>query len=283
MIRMTWNHRIAADNLKDPNGVPWSLQKPSLVLREVADFVDLLQAPPADEEELVRAHSLAYVNGIFAGRKLNGFGNTERYIADQARGAVGCMIEACRLALDKTGPVLAPVSGFHHAHYDRSSGYCTFNGLLVAIAVIRLTQALPRVLIIDGDAHFGDGTADIMNRLGTRGIANLTHGRNFFNNLTPENWERALSAALNQEWDLVIYQAGADAFKEDSYGSGYLSEDDWDRRDELVFKACAERRIPCAFNLAGGYNGQKTIQLHARTARTANNVYARFKAPQAQA
>lgn len=49
----------------------------------------------------------------------------------------------------------------HHAHYKTGSGFCVFNN--VAIAAKHLTQnfGFKRVLIVDWDAHHGDGTQEL--------------------------------------------------------------------------------------------------------------------------
>jgi acetoin utilization deacetylase AcuC-like enzyme len=50
----------------------------------------------------------------------------------------------------------------HHAHQHTGSGFCVFNN--IAIAAKHLTQHLgfKRVLIVDWDAHHGDGTQDLV-------------------------------------------------------------------------------------------------------------------------
>lgn len=47
----------------------------------------------------------------------------------------------------------------HHAYRMRSSGFCIFNN--IAVAVERLRRQGKKVFILDFDGHWGDGTADI--------------------------------------------------------------------------------------------------------------------------
>jgi len=185
------------------------------------------------------------------------------------------MIRAVREALDAPEVVVcAPVSGFHHAHYAEAQGFCTFNGLLVAVAAARLMDRVPKVLIIDGDGHYGNGTDEIITRLGLEGIVNLTHWSARGTALDQNTWEHQIRGMLaNRDWDLVLYQAGADAHVDDPYGEGYLTNDDWEARDRLVFSYCHARNFPLVFNLAGGYNADKTIMLHCHTVRTARHIY----------
>jgi acetoin utilization deacetylase AcuC-like enzyme len=47
----------------------------------------------------------------------------------------------------------------HHAYRTRASGFCLFNN--IAVAVQKLVNEDKRILIIDIDGHYGNGTADI--------------------------------------------------------------------------------------------------------------------------
>lgn len=42
------------------------------------------------------------------------------------------MVAATRAPYPDGSISCSPSSGFHHAHYDRNHGFCTFNGLIVA-------------------------------------------------------------------------------------------------------------------------------------------------------
>jgi len=50
-------------------------------------------------------------------------------------------------------------------------GYCTFNGLVIA-AREALMSGVSKVLIIDGDAHYGDGTDSCVE---SRGLSKKDH------------------------------------------------------------------------------------------------------------
>ncbi len=70
--------------------------------------------------------------------------------------AVGAAIEAARSAKQgqKAFAVVRPPG--HHAHANKSDGFCIFNN--IAIAVEYLRRQKEKVLIIDTDLHHGDGT-----------------------------------------------------------------------------------------------------------------------------
>lgn len=70
---------------------------------------------------------------------------------EAAVASVGATIMA-----SKTGDFALCRPPGHHAHPDRSSGFCIFNNL--AIAVQKLVNEKKKVLIFDFDSHLGDGT-----------------------------------------------------------------------------------------------------------------------------
>lgn len=269
-MKIVWNPALARSPEKFI-----SLSKPLKVLDRVFAPTrdELVLASEATAEELVGAHSEDYVRKVLSLQAPDGFLEFDGSNLPHILAANGVMIRAAKEALETPGvAVFAPVSGFHHAAYADGYGYCTFNGLLVAAAALNPGREAPRVLVIDGDGHEGDGTDDIIGRRIEKfaRVGNCTR-------MTRSTWRARIVAAMARDWDLVIYQAGADAHVEDPYGVGYLTDEGWDARDELVFTTAAERATPIVFNLAGGYNGLKTIDLHARTVQAA-----RFGAAQAR-
>jgi acetoin utilization deacetylase AcuC-like enzyme len=124
---------------------------------------------PASEMDICLAHDPAYVRGVLEGKVSNSFGNTSLEVARSLPYTSGAMIAASRAALE-IGCACAPVSGFHHAQYDSAAGYCTFHGLVITAQKLLAEGAVQRVLILDCDMHYGDGTEEIVERLGLAGL-----------------------------------------------------------------------------------------------------------------
>lgn len=231
----------------------------------------VIHAPSATPEVLSRVHSAVFVSDVLSGRARNGYGDTDPIKNAHSLAACGVMVRAIQEAVSDPlrRPIMAPVNGFHHAHYDNCYGFCTFNGVMAGIAP--LGDYHKNVLIIDGDGHDGDGTDDIMRRTSDKrkftrpSVLNLSSSA-----MRHHGWAATIAKALKMtEWDLVVYQAGADAHIDDSFGAGYLDDDAWYERDELIFGLAAELKLPLVWNLAGGYNGEVTLKLHEATAKAA--------------
>jgi acetoin utilization deacetylase AcuC-like enzyme len=149
---------------------------------------------------------------------------------------------------------VSPTSGFHHAEYDCGNGFCTFNGLMVAAIKAHTLGLAKRILILDMDQHYGNGTDDIINKLAIGYVDHITAGKPY------ETATQALQCAdlsankgiRDKRYDLVLYQAGADIHIDDPLG-GLLTTEQMIMRDELVFRGCAKYGIPVVWNLAGGY------------------------------
>ncbi|CAM8665711.1 AcuC Deacetylases, including yeast histone deacetylase and acetoin utilization protein [Comamonadaceae bacterium] len=237
---------------------------------------------PVTREDLHRVHSKEYVDGVFAGITLNGFENNDPRVPDSCLWTIGSLWGAAKAALSNpVQPICSPTSGFHHAYFGYGGGYCTFNGLMVVAAKLLAERPDLRIGILDCDFHYGDGTNDILNRFPelAKSIVHHTSGKSLF----PEHdadeyffWLQEAVVDLNaKNCDLVLYQAGADAHKDDPLG-GILSTSEMEQRDRHVFY-----RLECAiaWNFAGGYQGDgksdirhdKVLKLHYNTLRASND------------
>jgi acetoin utilization deacetylase AcuC-like enzyme len=225
---------------------------------------------PASELDLCLAHDPAYVRGILDCTVPNGFGNTSQEVAASLPYTTGAMTAAARASLS-FGCACAPVSGFHHAYYDSGGGFCTFNGLVITALKLLAELAVQRVLILDCDMHYGDGTDQILERLAVgESIINETFGRWFNQPSQGSGYLQRLreTVAHFDSYDLVLYQAGADVHVDDPLG-GVLTTEQLIERDRIVFEAACASGTPVAWNLAGGYQKPlaKIIELHVNTMR----------------
>lgn len=117
-----------------------SARKPKLVVDAwVATGIPLeIEAPdPVSVDDFALAHDRVHVESVLAFKSMNGFGNYDAEVAASLPYTTGAMLSAAREAILCRGAVAAPCSGFHHAEWDRSMMFCTFNGLMVAARKLR--------------------------------------------------------------------------------------------------------------------------------------------------
>lgn len=130
----------------------------------------------ATQEELETVHSKEFVAKIFAipsklestGNEIYRFPNDQHtYVSrgsmDAARCAAGGVIEAtAKVITNKLANAFAIVRPpGHHCRKDEAMGFCLFNNIAVAAKLACELYGLKRVLIIDWDVHYGNGTAEI--------------------------------------------------------------------------------------------------------------------------
>ena len=261
-----------------------SAGKPAQVIADWAAVglpLRVVAPEPVSVDMLALAHDRAYVEDVLAGRRPNGFGNVSTLIAASLPYTTGAMLTAARLAVREGGAVCAPVSGFHHAGWESAYGYCTFNGLVVTARALLAEGLVRRVLILDCDQHYGDGTDEILGHLGVGdAIAHFTAGEGFDRPVQVETFFKRLGSVLEEHAgvDAILYQAGADPHVRDPLG-GWLTTEQLRRRDAFVFEQAAARGIPLVWNLAGGYQRDKTggiepvLEIHRNTAREHLRVF----------
>jgi acetoin utilization deacetylase AcuC-like enzyme len=283
-----------------PPGHRFPLPKQRLLRERVAagcPQARLIEASAASDGELALAHTPRWIGAVADGRlsaaeqREIGFPWSPA-MAERARRSVGATIGAARAALAE-GVAAQLAGGSHHAYADKGSGYCVFNDVAVAARLMqaerrRHSGAALRVAVIDLDVHQGNGTAAIFRDDPTVFTLSL-HGANNFpfrkeaSDLDVElpdgcgdaRYLEALDRALDALWraqraappGLVFYLAGADPHEGDRLGRLKLSAAGLAERDRRVFAACAERNVPVAATMAGGYGRviDDTVAIHFRT------------------
>lgn len=256
-----------------------SATKPKLVLQDWHKRgldIQVLSFEPATYGDLYLAHNPGYVDAVLNLQADNGFDNRDPQVAASLPYTTGSLLAAAEHAVLHKTHTCSLTSGFHHAGYSFGGGYCTFNGLMVAAIKLREDGVVNAVGILDCDAHYGNGTQDIIEHLDLKWVKHFTAGRHFVDaqdaGKSGGAYLRWLDKAVTelQDCDLIIYQAGADPHINDPLG-GILSEIAMHRRDLMVREAFDGK--PLAWNLAGGYQRDRdggiapVLRLHRTTAQ----------------
>lgn len=250
----------------------------------VADWIDrgldieIVDFKPATAADLALAHDPRFVKGVLTRKISNGHGNKIKSVTDSCLWTVGSMVAAARAAMTE-GIACSPSSGFHHAGYADNGAFCTFNGQMVAAQKMIAEGLVSRVGIVDCDAHYGDGTQDIINNLKLDDvIKHWTFGRDVEGrrqNFNQEDFLQQLGETLagmkEDGVELILYQAGADPHINDPLG-GTMTTEEMRERDQFVFWTCRELGLPVAYDHAGGYQVEDdgsipvVLELHRNTA-----------------
>lgn len=233
--------------------------------------LDIRSFDPVTRAQIKRAHDPVFVDDLLDCRIENGFGNRRADVAASLPYTSGSMLAAAQEALRNGVGAISPTSGFHHAGYAHSGGFCSLNGLMVT------AMNLPgvRIGILDFDMHYGDGTNDIIVQLDqhlrvihyTQGGQRRVSGGAFLYSI-PDILKRFAGC------DAVLYQGGADPAIGDPLGN-WLTVEQLAKRDALVFSGLRRMAVPVAWNLAGGYQSpfENVLRIHDNTMRAAARVW----------
>lgn len=268
----------------------FALTRQFLLESGAATAADFVAPAAATDAEVLRVHTAEYV-----GKLKTGHLNREEilvlelpYSIELGRAAwlvAGGTIAACRIALARGfGGNLA--GGFHHAFPDHGEGFCVLNDIAIGVCAMLAEQRIERAAILDLDVHQGNGTAAIFAAEPRVLTCSIHQERNYPAVKPPSDLDiglrdgagggeymaaldMALAQALASRPDLLVYVAGADPYAKDQLGGLALTLADFADRDERVFQAAAEARVPVVAVPAGGYavDVEDTVRIHAATFR----------------
>jgi acetoin utilization deacetylase AcuC-like enzyme len=274
--------------------------------RKAKWIADSLDCSPIDGVELVRPQSLsfdqvaqvhdpAYIQAVQTGDPLylaesQGFtwdpGLWPMVLASNG-GVVAAALDALRYGL--AGSLS---SGLHHARRGSGTGFCTFNGLVIA-AHAAIAAGAGSVLIVDLDAHCGGGTASliaeeprirqmdvavdsfdfygdsVIQKSGGRIRLRLVHDSDDY----LAEIEKGLGEVEDRgpSFDLCLYNAGMDPFEGCSIGGlTGVTREMLAARERLVFDWLGRQGAAVAVVMAGGYLGERLdaaglVDLHRLT------------------
>ncbi|MEA3132542.1 MAG: hypothetical protein QOG17_388, partial [Gammaproteobacteria bacterium] len=269
------------------------LLKDQLLAEGVLAPGDILQPEPVDRNTLELVHTAEYLDklessGLSAAeqRRLGMPWSDALWL--RSRLASGGTLLAARAALE-SGLSGNLAGGTHHAFADHGEGFCVLNDVAIAIAKLRVEDAIQRALVIDLDVHQGNGTAAIFENVEEVFTFSMHGERNYPAAKMRSDLDVALQdgaddseylAALERhlpavldaaDTDIAFYLAGVDVAAGDRYGKLALSEEGIRLRDRLVINSVRGRGAPIVIVLGGGYapTRARTAELHAHAFREA--------------
>ncbi|MGM0536875.1 MAG: histone deacetylase family protein [Pseudomonadota bacterium] len=157
-------------------GVPWKYPEHPARLTAIRHLLELEPVPgvifeagmQATREQLGRVHTNSYLNSIYQLRGKSAWLDVDTTAvspgsvdaAEVAAGTAIAAVEAVVAGRTESSFALVRPPG-HHAEPVRARGFCLFNNVAVAAAHARAALGCQRVMIVDWDAHHGNGTQDI--------------------------------------------------------------------------------------------------------------------------
>ena len=255
----------------------------------------IIHSEKALVEYLHDVHTSEYVDALRTGQPsdlASTGGNWFPGSLDIALSVLGALFGAIDASLsDGAAGMLG--GGGHHAYPDCGGALSPVNDLAIGVHYLR-RQGVRRLMVLDLDAHFGNGTAATFHNDPDLFLFDF-HGhasnfqrpstphlfRNFHEELDGTLYLRTLQRELPRvlaefQPEACLYAAGMDVFSGTPNPPLRLRFSEIERRETFVFETLSGRGVPVAYVHAGGYCSIETLaDLHILTARAANRVISR--------
>ena len=172
--------------------------------------------------------------------------------------------------------------GYHHAHADHGEGFCFFADIPLAVREFWEVYPQAKVLIVDLDAHQGNGVSRLLGPDPRCAILDVYNGDIYPNDTEAERYvdfafplasytrdedylllvkEGMRRALRHAKPDLIIYNAGTDIYEGDQLGQLSVSAEGVLARDQYIFETAWERHIPILMLPSGGYSPDSGLMI----------------------
>lgn len=251
------------------------------------------------EAQLHRVHEAAYVASIKSGeyneftRQRLGLPWTPQLCARSFAATAGTLRATYAALEDGLAANLA--GGTHHSFPDRGEGYCVFNDVAVAIRSLQHEDPSFCAMVVDLDAHQGNGTHYIFDADPRVYTYSLHVGPNYPSRKHPGSmdvelpryaasgmfFDRLLAtlpeAVQQAEPDVAYFIAGVDVHENDRFGQMTLSTRQMRDREQYTIDLLRDHSIPTVIVYGGGYNRTEgmTAKLHVQTIEVASGRFLR--------
>lgn len=256
-----------------------------------SDYLKITPPAPITDATVEQVHTPEYVNGLQsvqldpAHQKRIGLPLRPKELYERSKLEVSGTVAATMKAYS-TGLAFNLAGGTYHAYPGAGSGYCVLNDVAISTQHLRHEFGQPelQVMVIDTDAHQGNGTHAIYEHDPNVFTYDIHVGKNFPSqketgslDVPLERWvsgetylnhlQATLPAALERfEPDFIFWITGADPHICDRFGQMDLTTSDMDIRNQEVMRYILKSSAPAVVLFGGGYHSfpDETGTLHSR-------------------
>uniref|UniRef100_A0ACD6ADL2 Uncharacterized protein n=1 Tax=Avena sativa TaxID=4498 RepID=A0ACD6ADL2_AVESA len=238
----------------------------------------------ASKEDLLVVHTESYLNSLKSSFRVAAIVEVPpvtfipNWLVQQKllypfRKQVGGSVLSAKLAVER-GWAVNVGGGFHHCSAEEGGGFCAYADITLCIHFAFVRLDISRVMIIDLDAHQGNGhEKDFANDervyildMYNAGIYPFDHAAKRYIDQKVElvsgtktddyldQLDKALEVAQSRfQPQLIVYNAGTDILDGDPLGNLNISPEGVVIRDEKVFRFAKDQNIPLLMLTSGGY------------------------------
>ena len=197
--------------------------------------------------------------------------NFDRGVLKPFRMTTGGTILAAELAL-KSGIAINIGGGYHHAKPAIGEGFCVYADIPVAIRCLQQAKRIKRAVVIDVDAHQGNGTIvccqddpqvftfsiheggiyPIPKEQGSLDVELETGtGDQEYLRLLKQHLPKVLNRARA---DICFIVGGCDTLADDPLSNLAMTPSGIKERDQWIVDQCVAKKLPVVFTTSGGYS-----------------------------
>ncbi|CAK7352992.1 unnamed protein product [Dovyalis caffra] len=242
-----------------------------LIMDGVLDKKSIVEPLEASKDDLLVVHSESYLSSLKSSPNVAMI--IEQKVLYPFRKQVGGTVLAAKIANER-GWAINVGGGFHHCCSERGGGFCAYADISLCIHFAFNRLDISKVMIIDLDAHQGNGherdfaddrrvyILDMYNP----GIYPFDYEARRYIDQKVEvvsgtktdeylaKLDEALEVAGKMfDPELVVFNAGTDILDGDPLGSLKISPDGITSRDEKVFRFAREKNASLVMLTSGGY------------------------------
>ena len=199
-------------------------------------------------------------------------GILESGVLKPLRYSAGGTVMAADLVIKNKSIAINIGGGYHHAKPDRGEGFCIYADIPIAIRKLQAEKKIKRALIIDVDAHQGNGTIKCLPHDNSTYCFSMHQGDiyphpkevgdldiSLKRGTGDEEFLKILEVSLPKitklsKPDIIFVVGGCDPLSGDPLAGLEMTPAGIVKRDEMIVEFAVKKKIPIVYTLAGGYS-----------------------------